>query len=402
MAQTWIVQMPGGVATASPNYAFAALVNRQSPATDAYLEVREVWARQRSSSPEYSSVDNPIRRLKVARTTGMSGDREASFQKHDSNAAALPSQVKAYVSPGDFGTMTTLTVYSDDCLQLQTQSGTSALHSRQLGFGPPGMDLARGFSFGRQSAVQPFVLREGQGLVITTWENLTRAHLESVELLITNVATGATYSVVDSAVATGNYDSVGAIGIWNGSGSGVVLGIRAIYHPLLYPHTEQVAGLRLSIVDEVYGGAAVTPTPYDTVNPALPSWVAALAGPCEPRFPGSRRGMPEQDATAATKHKLGTLWSNWQNIFPMEPDGTTVTPLPPGCLFKARGGGQGIVLRGGEGLAIVMGRDGTETETRYNAIDAEFVFSYVPEEAAASAAKEVSAAAPTKRSGSGR
>jgi hypothetical protein len=130
----------------------------------------------------------------------------------------------------------------------------------------------------------------------------------------------------------------------------------------------------------VYGGSVVTPAPFDAVSPALPSWVAAVAGPCEPMYPGTRRGIPQQDATAAVRHKYGTLWTNFPNLLPIEPNGTTVLPYPPGCLFKAEGAHSGIVLRGGEGLAIVMGRNGDETETRYNAIDAEFVFRYVPEE----------------------
>ncbi len=118
-------------------------------------------------------------------------------------------------------------------------------------------------------------------------------------------------------------------------------------------------------------------------------------------YPGTRRGVPQQDATVANRHKYGTLSTTYHNILPIEPDGTTIQPGLPGCLFKVKGTETGILLRGGEGVAVIMGRDGTETETRFNAIDAEFVFWYVPEAAAGSPAKIVSAGMPTKRSGSG-
>lgn len=305
----------------------------------------------------------------------------------DTAAGTLPAQVQFVEEPDSFVQTDTLRQVSD----CPTFSATAALGAfgalQTLQLGPHISSSHRMRSGRAGGAVEPIVLREGEGLAYTQTASGV-PHAGAVRFRVRVVGTSRTYIFRGKNVGT-VIPGKALCALMNNTGSGVVLEVNAVSE--FEDGTATLPSLRLALTDgyfEGYGEPSVgTATPMDTqASNALPSTVKLIQGPFLARLAGDSRGVPYEwyrthgtgGFSVANQQQAGSLRGVVRVPRPNTPGATTTISKDHGVtLFKAMSG-SGIVLGRGEGLSVLLGRGGTIETSSYAFYNIRFVFGYTP------------------------
>ena len=311
--------------------------------------------------------------MSIRRISALSGGDAASVIKMDTGDASLPSQVSVVSDPdsvtlGDvFRRIADAPAYSFSIANSQfssrTYGGSMLTHQKSHM-----ADIWRG---GESSDVEPIILREGEGLAIVQ-DSYGTQHSMQTAAVITDTATGATYICRSTDLSTDRRLNEANFAIFNGTGSGVVLAVRLWVLPM-DGEAVMTPPLRLCrIAGLAMGGDMVTPLRPDTSKSA-PSALSIKSGPFQPVIEGewqadyySTHGQAFAGTAAAlaawNKAQIdagtfsrATSTQNFRAIGEV-PGGIRVGTLKDDMLFDAQPG-KGILIKPGDGLALVAGRD---------------------------------------------
>jgi hypothetical protein len=381
--------------------AMAAVFN---VATDCakYVAICEVRIVPKAINDDTTNILGSQGILALERITAASGGTEIAALKYDTNAAALPSAVKVRNMP------TSITISGGalrrfgDCVS--TLTVTKALPLRV--FRAPGVIDMNDHS-GRTSesqdiwhadgiaATEPIVLREGEGVAVVkrAW-GIPQAM--RVGLVVRVASTGNVYRWNDQDLGTPCCLDEGLISLMNESGSGVVLQVYIVTFPDL--GEENIPRYRLVKTGtefDVWPGEAVSLVTHDTA--ATITEVECYRGPMRVKPFASGEGAITDywdyqvaDATTAIKQKPDAM-RMWLGAGPYVR--TTGSPAmmqevlsrgePEVWPGDRRGVGGGlnfpIILRPGQGLAVVGGGNGPIETSEQAYLDIEFCgYVYTP------------------------
>ena len=309
--------------------------------------------------------------LSIRRITALTGGDQLTPVKVDTGNASLPAQVLIRNDPDSVTATDVLRriadapAYSNTIANTQfssrTYGGSMMTHQKSHM-----ADIWRG---GESADVEPIILREGQGLGLFQGAYGSQ-HSMQTAAVVTNISTGATYICRSTDLSTDRRLDEATFAIFNGTGSGVVLAVKLWVLPMdgdavLNP------SLRLCRISGIaQGGDTVTPIMPDTSKTA-PAALVVKSGPLQPRISGEwqadyyeTHGIAYQGAgvslAAWNKAQLdaGTFSRTvMTNIFPAIGEvkiGMQRAALDNDLLFDAKPG-QGILLKPGDGLALVSG-----------------------------------------------
>ena len=311
--------------------------------------------------------------MSIRRISTLSGGNAASVIKMDTGDASLPSQVSVVSDPdsvtlGDvFRRIADAPAYSFSIANSQfssrTYGGSMMTHQKSHM-----ADIWRG---GESADVEPIILREGEGLAIVQ-DSYGTQHSMQTAAVVTNTATGATYICRSTDLSTDRRLNEANFAIFNGTGSGVVLAVRLWVLPM-DGEAVMIPPLRLCRIDGLaMGGDMVTPLRPDTSKSA-PSALSIKSGPFQPVIAGQWQAdyyTTHGLAFSASAVPLGawnkaqidantfsrvTMTQNFRAIGEV-PGGIRVGTLKDDMLFDALPG-SGILIKPGDGLALVAGRD---------------------------------------------
>jgi hypothetical protein len=309
--------------------------------------------------------------LSICRITALSGGDQVTPILLDTADSALPSQVLVRSNP-DAATATDVfrriadaPAYSSTVANTQLSSRTygGSMVTHQKGHYA---DIWRG---GESVDVEPIILREGQGIAILQDAYGTQ-HSMQTAAVITNTATGATYICRSTNLSTDRRLNEPNFGIFNGSGSGVVLAVKLWVLPMdgeavVLPQLRlcRIAGVAL-------GGDTVTPIRPDT-SKSVPSALQIVSGSFQPRIAGewqadyytthgslyggagtAIQGWNKAQIDAGTFSRA-TLTQNFRAIGE-SPGSIRVGTMHDDLLFSAEPG-SGIIIKPGDGLGLVAG-----------------------------------------------
>lgn len=224
--------------------------------------------------------------MSIRRITALSGGDSVTPTRMDTADAALPSQVLVRNNPDSVTATDTFRRIADapsyslttanTQLSSRTYGGSMVTHQKSHY-----ADIWRG---GESVDVEPIILREGQGVAIFQNEYGTQ-HSMQTAAVVTNTATGATYICRSLDVSTDRRLGESNFGIFNGTGSGVVLAVKMWVLPM-DGEAVMIPPLRLCrIAGTSLGGDTVTPIRPDT-SKSVPSALQVLSGPFQPRISG--------------------------------------------------------------------------------------------------------------------
>ncbi len=309
--------------------------------------------------------------LSIRRITALSGGDAVTPILMDTADAALPAQVLIRNDPDSvtatdvFRRIADAPAYSSTIANTQfssrTYGGSMVTHQKSHM-----ADIWRG---GESVDVEPIILREGQGIGIFQDAYGTQ-HSMQTAAVVTNTATGATYICRSADLSTDRRLNEATFGIFNGSGSGIVLAVRLWVLPMdgdavVLPQLRlcRIAGVAL-------GGDTVTPIRPDT-SKSVPSALRVVSGSFQPVIAGewqadyyTTHGLAYSSAAAQllawnkTQIDAGTfsrtLMTNNFRAIGETPGGVRVGTLDDDMMFDAEPG-SGIIIKPGDGLGLVAG-----------------------------------------------
>lgn len=309
--------------------------------------------------------------LSIRRITALSGGDSVTPIRMDTADAALPAQVLIRNDPDSvtatdvFRRIADAPAYSSTIANTQLSSrtyGGSMMTHQKAHFA----DIWRG---GENADVEPIILREGEGIGLFQ-DSYGTQHSMQTAAVVTNVASGATYICRSTDLSTDRRLDEATFAIFNGSGSGVTLAVKLWVLPMdgeavMTPQLRlcRVAGVAL-------GGDTVTPIRPDT-SKTVPSALSIKSGPLQPVIAGqwqddyySTHGTAYAIAAASiaawnkAQIDAGTFSrsTNLQNFRAIgeTPGGIRTGTLDDDLMFSAKAG-EGIVIKPGDGLALVAG-----------------------------------------------
>jgi hypothetical protein len=310
--------------------------------------------------------------LSIKRITAVSGGDSVTPIRMDTADAALPAQVLIRNDPDSvtatdvFRRIADAPAYSLTIANSQFSSRTygGSMVTHQKGHYA---DIWRG---GESVDVEPIILREGQGVGIFQDAYGTQ-HSMQTAAVVTDTATGATYICRSTDLSTDRRLNEAVFAIFNGSGSGVVLAVRLWVLPM-DGEAVMIPPLRLCrIAGVALGGDTVTPIRPDT-SKSVPSALQVVGGSFQPRIYGewqddyyTTHGLTYQGAGAALQAwnkaqiDAGTLSRSTraQDFRAIgEVPGMRTGTMDDDLLFSAEPG-KGIIIKPGDGLGLVAGRD---------------------------------------------
>jgi len=311
--------------------------------------------------------------MSIQRISSLSGGDAATVVKMDSGDASLPSQVSVVNDP-DSVTLGDVFRRIADAPAFFLDRATSSFSGRTYGGSMTThqkshmADIWRG---GESADVEPIILREGEGIAMVQ-DSYGTQHAMQTAAVVTNTATWETYIFRSADLTTGRRLNEASFAIFNGSGSGVVLAVKLWVLPMegeavMIPPLRlcRIAGLALE-------GNTVTPLRPDT-SKSVPSALSIKSGPFQPVIEGeweadyySTHGTAYSSSPTAmavwnkTQIDAGTfsrqvMTQNFRAIGET-PDGIRVGTLKDDMMFDAQPG-KGILIKPGDGLALVAGRD---------------------------------------------
>ena len=359
-----------------------ALLAIQNTATDAraYFEVvslRVSPAAPTSAGPAGATMANRSGLLAIYRVSAVTGGDTVTPIKMDTADASLPAQVTVVNNPNSV-TTTALFRRINDCpnfsvnnitmLGSRTYGGSMVTHQRSHY-----ADVWRG---GESADVEPIILRAGEGIALVQ-EQFGLPHSMIVAAVVTNTATGASYVCRSTDVGTDRTIGGALYAIMNGSGSGVTLAVKLMFLPM-DGEAALTPPLRLCRMDGLaLDGDAVTPISSDTSKTA-PSSLKVTSGPAQIRLPGEWQS--DYYVTHGAAYGTGgplAVWlkanldaavftrKTYTNLFPdvgiPSAIGMQSSPLHDCVMFEAESG-YGIIVKPGQGLALVSGRTSVSGE----------------------------------------
>jgi hypothetical protein len=314
--------------------------------------------------------------LSIRRITALSGGDSVTPIRMDTADAALPAQV---LVRGDPGSVTATDIFRRiaDAPAYSLTIGNSQLSARTYGgsmMSHQKSHFADIFRGGENANVEPIILREGQGIGLFQ-DTYGTQHSMQTAAVVTNTATGASYVCRSVDISTDRRLEESNFAIFNGTGSGVVLAVRLWVLPM-DGEAVTTPPLRLCrIAGLALGGGTVTPIRPDTSKSA-PAALSILSGPFQPVISG------EWQADYYQTHGLayGSLVSTWnkaqldagtfsrstraQDFRAIgEVSGMRTGTMDDDLLFFAKAG-EGIIIKPGDGLAVVAGRDVASSGTQ--------------------------------------
>jgi hypothetical protein len=369
-----------------------------------YIAICEVRVTPQAINDDATNILGNQGIVALERITAASGGVELSPIKYDTGASTLPSQIKARQHP------TSVTINGGTLRRfgdvMSTPSVTQSV-SFQAMIRAPGIIDANDHS-GRtaesqdiwhadgDSNTEPIVLREGEGIALVrrAWGVPQAMHLGMV---VKVVSTGRVYRWFDGEFGTSDLLDDASLSLMNESGSGIVLQVYVVTFPSL--GESNIPKYRLVKTETVFQGGmvgkAVTLSKHDTA--ATITGVECYRGPMRLLAHANGEGAQVQYhdyqtaiAATAVQQKVDTLraWSgagpfirttsapnmNWDMLSRGEPE------VWPG---DRRGVGAGldlpIILRPGQGLAIVGGGNGAIETSEQAYLNVEFCgYVYTP------------------------
>lgn len=309
--------------------------------------------------------------LSIRRITALSGGDSVTPILMDTADAALPSQVLIRNDPDSvtatdvFRRIADAPAYSSTIANTQLSSrtyGGSMMTHQKAHYA----DIWRG---GESADVEPIILREGEGIGIFQ-DNYGTQHSMQTAAVVTNTATGATYICRSTDLSTDRRLNEATFAIFNGTGSGVTLSVKLWVLPM-DGEAVMVPQLRLCrIAGVALGGNAVTPIRPDT-SKSVPSALSIKSGSFQPVISGEWQadyytthgitfGATAAMLQAWNKAQIdaGTfsrtaMTNNFRAIGEI-PGGVRTGTLNDDLLFSAKAG-EGILIKPGDGLALVAG-----------------------------------------------
>jgi len=203
-------------------------------------------------------------RLNTIRTSAQSGGIAVASIKLDTAAADLPSQVLIAEGPD----ITTAGAVLRTALDLPQLNPTRAVAY------PPWRTPGTADRIYAQAGadVQGQVLREGQGLAVFATGRVAKENWPLAVVVVFTV--GADTYMLRSRVTTGSMDC--AIGLFNGSGSGVVITVRGVYATEVATDEQLLRRFQLEPISGLRGGVSLdTVTGLDSTA-ALPSSILCV------------------------------------------------------------------------------------------------------------------------------
>jgi hypothetical protein len=372
MAQTLRVVFPAAQCQPLTDI-LASIYNDEQTDLRRYFEVIKVVGRPKSSEALWQGGGGTYDRQEKQqyyRVSSVSGGEVMTAAKHDTASASLPSQVTCVAMPdrvvttdrllsrSDNGTLRGTTVYSSNAplwfaSAVFGKGISTSLHGQS--------DITR---FGKNTSVEAFVLREGEGFTCLT--NVPAfAHSQNFSIVITNLSSGATYEYfIARAGSTG--DDLPMFAVMNASGSGITISVRLATSSCTGEDwTGTCPRYRLARTvgnNSWQAGQVYTPVQDDT-GTAIPSALVCAGGVASAKFVGE--GMlydwntthgatfaiaQQQNAGVFRRHcnKPRFLDFSYSN------NGAIGSGDEDYVLFKATAG-RGIVIRPSEGLALLVG-----------------------------------------------
>jgi hypothetical protein len=306
--------------------------------------------------------------LSIKRITAVSGGDQLTPTKMDTSGASLPAQVLIRNDPDSvtatdvFRRIADAPAYSLTVANTQfssrTYGGSMMTHQKS--------HMADIFRGGESANVEPIILREGEGIGLFQ-DAYGSQHSMQTAAVVTNISTGATYICRSSDLSTDRRLNESNFAIFNGTGSGVVLAVKLWVLPM---DGEAVMNpsLRLCRISGIsQGGNTVTPILPDT-SKTVPSALVVKSGPLQPRIAGEWQSDYYETHGLAFAGGI-TVWNKLQldagtfsrtlmtNIFPAIGEvkiGMQRSALDNDLLFDAKPG-QGILIKPGDGFALVSG-----------------------------------------------
>lgn len=162
----------------------------------------------------------------LQKCSAASGGELLTFGKNDDAFPDLPSQVEARTFPGSV-TVTGSSAIRRLMLQARwhATAALATLSARATGSSAAGFDSSEVASH-TDATAQPYVLREGEGLVLTNGND--HSHMGyALSLLVKDATNNRTYRVRDLIDPLGATDGH-VFSLLNGSGSGIVLEVHRI------------------------------------------------------------------------------------------------------------------------------------------------------------------------------
>lgn len=349
----------------------AAVFNAEATDNRRYFEVTKVVVRMPGGFGGLTGANALAAKVGLYRTTASSGGSAVTAIKRDTGSASLPAEVTCTEFP------TSVTVSGAALRSLADApsllfAGTNQWPcARVYGGALSPYQRANSADILRQggnSNIELVILREGEGVALRL-DSYGWPRAGQVNLTVRNMSSGATYQFRSRDIGHPYLTGQAILSLFNGSGSGVVLGVYASEYP--NDGEANFPGFRIARIDGVSGGTAVTPIASDSANSA-PAALQCVAGDCETRLAGSTQGVPYDWQythgalmSVAVQQRGGTL----RGITGIDP--AYNVGLTPGLqigqdekvIYSARAG-DGIVLRPNEGVALLAGRGGAlETST---------------------------------------
>lgn len=331
----WSQEMPSTAVTGHPYLTHVAALAIFNPTgSSRVVEVQSVGI-----SPLVERTATVQTQMGVTRITAATGGDAITAVPLDSSNTALPSQV---VVAGNPATITTSgTVISRVAITPQQNVVRALAGLRQSGGGR--FDMGRLYGAQPHTDAQRITLREGQGVAVTMQDAaFTPVEIEwSVTFRV--AATGATWT----ATGWDTTCTLPAFSLMNGSGSGVVLEIVNI--SVWEAGEDALPQFSIEAIDAINNGATLTPVSFDTTNTALGT-VTARANTTV-LSAGAKYGAlivtPRRRAVAGVAQGRGP------GLAVMNIEG-----IAPVSVFASPASGLGMVVREGEGLAIIQRNTG--------------------------------------------
>jgi len=318
------------------------------------VEVLSIWLDRPTGKLFDPAVAYIPGKMQLARITSLTGGTDVTVVKQDTDNATLPSQVKIVVRP-------TEATLGDVIRQVVDTPGIDQVSTMLTTALTPGEPAVGSLWCQAGSNRAPIVLREGEGFAVAMVES-TYAHPQSCYAIIRNQASGATYSIFSDDVEPWQEDQRAFFAIWNGVGSGVILEVVSVEwidlgQMMNMSNVASQPHFRLASVKRVSFGTVVAPVLLDTSSPAAPSTLIVqknadvgisglenlLVGDA-----GFATGSPM--ITFIFLERMGCLR---RFCFKLPSQGMhRQGPRSTEMLMEFKDS-PGIVLRGGEGLAVV-------------------------------------------------
>jgi hypothetical protein len=323
--------------------------------------------------------------LKLCRISALSGGEDVYIRKHDTGSADLPAEVLVRAVADSVTTSDTLRTIGEIPVFNSLLAGGSIgarVPSRPLGSARTQTDdLMR---FPTSSDVERIVLREGEGLSICEGAfGVPRAG--AAGFCVRNTSSGACYTVRSRDIRRRGSPGLSHLAIFNGSGSGVILEVFSVQYPEEGEAT--IPLVRLAKISGYVGGvdASENILKLDT-QATIPSTVKALGGPFRAQLMGedsgttidwhSRHGV--DGLNVLQQQNIGVFRRLTSPVISTDAESPLLYSFANSLVWQSSGANEGIILRPGEGLAVLAGRAGVVDNSTMNCYQVEMLFNYIP------------------------